>query len=577
MAVKLKKSMIRNVFNEMTSRGIRRLVISIVCFVLYALFGTAIILVVLYAINKIIVGQQVSIPAFAWTLIGLLVLKTIANSIADMSKHYAGFDLVEQIRQKIILKLKSFSLGFYSNERLGEISTIIHKDVDNMEMVVGHLWTRMSADFIVALILGIGLFCVDWCMGLVMVAVLPLALLGLFRGIRTGIKAQGKKQDDLANMVSLFVEYVKGIPVLKIFGGKGLFRYRLDDAVEHFGDSSKSTSRLAAVNMGKYTFWLEFAFALMATAGAFWVYKGSLSMFNYLMFVVVSKEFYKPFVGMEGHWMNYIKVKDSYSRISRLLNTPVVEEPRNPQTTQKFDITFDAVGFHYETEGFEIKDLSFTVPEKTVTAFVGSSGSGKTTITSLLLRFWEPQSGAIRIGGVDIREMGYDYLLGNISIVMQNVILFSDTIYNNIKVGNKNASREDVEEAAKKAMIHDFIMQLPDGYDTKIGENGMGLSGGQKQRLSIARAFLKNAPIVILDEITSNVDPINEYKIQNAMSTLIKDRTVLVIAHHLHTIRNADQIIILNKGILMEAGKHQDLLLKNDMYSDMIKEQSSAS
>lgn len=165
-------------------------------------------------------------------------------------------------------------------------------------------------------------------------------------------------------MVSLFVEYVKGIPVLKIFGGKGLFRNRLDNAVEHFGDSSKSTSRLAAVNMGKYTFWLEIAFALMATAGAFWVYKGSLSLFTYLMFVVVSKEFYKPFASMEAHWMNYIKVKDSYSRIARLLNTPVVKEPAQPKTVEKFDIAFDAVEFHYETEGFEIKDLSFTVPEK---------------------------------------------------------------------------------------------------------------------------------------------------------------------------------------------------------------------
>lgn len=569
--------MIRSIFNEMTSRGVRRLLASIVCFVLFALCGTAIMLVVLYAIDKITTGQPVNIPVFAWILIGLLVLKTIANSIADMSKHYAGFDLVEQIRQKIILKLKSFSLGFYSNERLGEISTIIHKDVDNMEMVVGHLWTRMSADFIVALILGVGLFCIDWRMGLVMTAVLPFALYGLFRGIRKGVAAQEKNQDDLANMVSLFVEYVKGIPLLKIFGGKGLFRNRLDDSVKRFGESSQSTSRLAAVNMGKYSFWLEIAFALMATAGAFWVYKGSLSMFSYLMFVVVSKEFYKPFVGMEGHWMNYIKVKDSYSRIARLLSTPTVKEPALPKTVEKFDITIDAVGFHYETEGFEIKDLSFTVPEKTVAALVGSSGSGKTTITSLLLRFWEPQSGAIRIGGVDIREMSYDYLLSNISIVMQNVILFSDTIYNNIKVGNKNASREEVEEAAKKAMIHDFIMQLPDGYDTKIGENGMGLSGGQKQRLSIARAFLKNAPIVILDEITSNVDPINEYKIQQAMSALIRDRTVLVIAHHLQTIRNADQIVVLHKGQLKEKGSHRDLLLQNGMYSEMVYEQSSAS
>ncbi|MBQ9469889.1 MAG: ABC transporter ATP-binding protein [Bacteroidales bacterium] len=563
--------MVRKILNELTARGVRHLIISVLFFVIYALCGTAIMLTVLFLIDRHIQGESISLISAAWILGGLLVLKTISNAVADMSKHFAGFDLVERIREKIILKLKMFSLSFYTNERLGEISTVIHKDVDNMEMVVGHLWTRMSADFIVALILGIGLFYVDWHMGLAMIAILPIALFSLYRGIRSGTKAQQEAQDGLADMVSLFVEYVKGIPVLKVFGGKGMFRDRLDRSVSEFGESSKKTSRQAAVSVGRYTFLIELAFALMATIGLWWTWRGELSLFAYLMFVIVSKEFYKPFVNMESHWLNYIKVKDSYERISRLLDAPVIVDPDQPKTAEHFDLSFENIGFHYEKEGFEMKDLTFNVPEWTVTALVGSSGSGKTTITNLLLRFWEPQAGCIRIGGVDIREMDYDYLLGKISVVMQNVILFSDTIANNIKVGNRNATQGEIEEAARRAMIHDFIVSLPDGYETKIGENGLGLSGGQKQRLSIARAFLKDTPILLLDEITSNVDPVNEYRIQQAMSALIRNRTVLVIAHHLQTIRNAHQIIVMDKGRLMEKGTHDELEKKGEMYSKLLE------
>lgn len=565
--------MIRNILNELTACGVRHLIISALFFVVYALCGTAIMLTVLFLIDRHISGESVSLVSAAWILGSLLVLKTISNAVADMNKHFAGFDLVERIREKIILKLKMFSLGFYTNERLGEISTIIHKDVDNMEMVVGHLWTRMSADFIVALILGIGLFCVDWHMGLAMIAVLPIALFSLYQGIRSGMKAQQEAQDGLADMVSLFVEYVKGIPVLKIFGGKGMFRDRLDHSVSEFGECSKKTSRLAAVSVGRYAFLIELAFALMTTLGLWWAWRGELSVFSYLMFIIVSKEFYKPFVNMESHWLNYIKVKDSYGRISHLLEASVIANPDQQKMVERFDLSFEGVAFHYEKEGFEMKDLSFSVPERTVTALVGSSGSGKTTITNLLLRFWEPMAGCIRIGGVDIREMDYDYLLSKISVVMQNVILFSDTIFNNIKVGNRDATQEEVEKAARQAMIHDFIVSLPDGYETKIGENGLGLSGGQKQRLSIARAFLKDAPILLLDEITSNVDPINEYKIQQAMSALIRNRTVLVIAHHLQTIRNAHQIIVMEKGQLMEKGTHAELEVKGGLYRNLLNMQ----
>lgn len=562
--------MIQAIFKEMTTKGVRNLLLSILFFILYALCGMAIMIVTLHLLDKVMIDESnVDFIPYWWILSGLLIGKTIFNSFADIAKHYAGFDLVQQLRKKIILKLKQFSLGFYTNECLGEISTIIHKDVDNMEMIVGHLWTRMIADFAIALFLGVVLFSVDYKMGLIMIAVLPFGLWTLYAGINKSLKIEKRTQDNLANMVSLFVEYIKGIPTLKIFGVKNFFKDNLVKSAENFGNSSKMTSRSTAEYMGKYMFFIELAFALTATIGAYLLFQGNLSLFIYLIFVVVAKEFYRPFANMEMHYINYIKVKDSYVRINRLIKEPIIPPPQLSQTTEKFNINFENIYFHYEEKGFQIKDLSFVVKENTVTALVGSSGSGKTTITNLLLRFWDPQSGVIKIGNTNIQNMDYDYLLQQISIVMQNVLLFSDTIYNNIKIGNKNATKEQIEVAAKRAMIHDFIIKLPNGYQTEIGENGSGLSGGQKQRISIARAFLKNAPILILDEITSNVDPINEWKIQKAISELVKDRTVLVIAHHLNTIQNVDQIIVLEKGILREKGTHLELLDKNDVYASL--------
>lgn len=207
-----------------------------------------------------------------------------------------------------------------------------------------------------------------------------------------------------------------------------------------------------------------------------------------------------------------------------------------------------------------MSNVSFCTPEHTLTALVGESGSGKTTVTNLLLRFWDVERGSVKIGGVDIRHMSYDDLLGSISIVMQNVQLFADTIEGNIRIGKRNATTGEVIEAAKKARIHDFIMTLPEGYQTVIGENGVGLSGGQRQRISIARAFLKDAPILLLDEVTSNVDPVNETLIQEAITELAKNRTVLVVAHHLNTIRSADQIIVFKNGHIVQAGRHEKLI-----------------
>lgn len=567
--------MIKEIIGNVTPRGRYMIAIAVLSFTLYSLSSVGIMVVVLDMLKKIMEAQPIDLLPYWIVLIGLIVFKAICYLFADLSKHFAGFEVVESIREKILLRMKQFSLRFYTRERLGEINTIIHKDVDTLEGIVGHLWSKMFSDFIVAFIIGIGLFVVNWKMGLAMVSFLPVAILLLYLGIKANSKLQKESQNDLADMVSLFVEYAKGIPLLKAFSESQAFQNKLKASMVKFGKSSIKISKSIANYLGRYFFFLELCFALLAAVGAYMVFQNHLFLFDYLLFVIISAEFYKPFISMESHWMYYIKAKDSYKRVLNVLNESVVRKPEIPENLTGFDIVFDGVNFFYEKGEFEL-NASFTIDQGTLVALVGPSGSGKTTITNLILRFWNPQKGQIRIGGVDTREVDYDDLLSSISIVMQNVILFADTIYENIKIGNKNATREEVVEAAKKAMIHDFIMGLPQGYDTPVGENGVGLSGGQRQRISIARAFLKDAPIVILDEVTSNVDPINEVKIQKAISSLSVNRTVVVIAHHLRTIRNADNIIVLDKGEIVEIGKHHELMKKGKWYKKLWDAQEQA-
>lgn len=557
--------MIKEIWNTLTPSGKRSLSLSVTGFTLYALSGIAMMYIVLKALEAVISGGG-NLLWYWVALVACLLIKGGSNILADVRKHYAGFDIVYQVRKNIIYRLKEFSLGFYTNERLGEISTIIHKDVDKMEMVVGHVWTRMLADFIVSAVLLTALVVYSPKMALLMVSALPVAILFLVLGLKRAKRLEEEAGNDLADMVSVFVEYVKGIPLLKAFSESRRFEKKVEQTARDFGQSSKAVSRNRAAVLSVYGLIIDVSFWIMLTAGLLLLLTGNLPVYGFLLFAIISREFYKPFLALESHWVNYLTVTDSYRRIKKITEAETVPEPERPIHPTEYAISFEDVSFSYEEGGFTMQNISFHTPAQTLTALVGGSGSGKTTITNLLLRFWDVTDGAIRIGGVDVRDMSYDELLGSVSIVMQNVQLFADTIDGNIRLGKAAATQEEIITAAKKARIHDFIMSLPDGYQTMIGENGVGLSGGQKQRLSIARAFLKDAPILLLDEITSNVDPVNEALIQEAISELAKDRTVLVIAHHLSTIRSADQILVFQDGQIVQSGQHETLLSDSDGY-----------
>lgn len=516
--------MFREMLKLLTKTGKRDLIISSVFFALYGLSSIAMIVIVFSILFQIFDGTSLASLYKYFISIGLLVVfKGICNMVADMKKHSAGFDIVQQIRERMIIKLKKFSLGFYTNERLGEINTILHKDVDNMSLVVGHMWSRMFGDFLIGAV--------------------------------------------------VFVEYVRGIPVLKSFSNNKSLDNELMNKTKKFGETSKAASRFKAKQLSIFGFLLDIGYLVLLIAGAILVIKGNLDVLNFIIFAVISKEFYKPFASMEQHYMYYVSAVDSYERLSRILYADVIPDKVNGIVPKDNDIAFENIDFSYEKDEFKMEKLSFSIAEKTMTALVGESGSGKTTITNLLLRFYDVHKGKITLGGTDIRDIPYDELLDRISIVMQNVQLFDNTIEENIRVGKKGATKEEIIKAAKKARIHDFIMSLPKGYETDIGENGGILSGGQRQRISIARAFLKDAPILILDEMTSNVDPVNESLIQDAITELAKNRTVLVVAHHLKTIQKADQILVFQKGNLLEKGKHGELLAKNGYYTKLWKAQ----
>ncbi|AVM66318.1 ABC transporter ATP-binding protein [Peptostreptococcaceae bacterium oral taxon 929] len=566
--------MFREMLKLLTKTGKRDLIISSVFFALYGLSSIAMIVIVFSILFQIFDGTSLASLYKYFIAIGLLVVfKGICNMVADMKKHSAGFDIVQQIRERMIIKLKKFSLGFYTNERLGEINTILHKDVDNMSLVVGHMWSRMFGDFLIGAVVFIGLASIDLKLAILMAVSVPIALIFLYLTIKQSEKIENQNNSALLDMVSLFVEYVRGIPVLKSFSNNKSLDNELMNKTKKFGETSKSASRFKAKQLSIFGFLLDIGYLVLLIAGTIFVVKGNLDVLNFIIFAVISKEFYKPFASMEQHYMYYVSAVDSYERLSRILYADVIPDKVNGIVPKDNDIAFENIDFSYEKDEFKMEKLSFSIAEKTMTALVGESGSGKTTITNLLLRFYDVHKGKITLGGTDIRDIPYDELLDRISIVMQNVQLFDNTIEENIKVGKKGATKEEIIEAAKKARIHDFIMSLPKGYETDIGENGGILSGGQRQRISIARAFLKDAPILILDEMTSNVDPVNESLIQDAITELAKNRTVLVVAHHLKTIQKADQILVFQKGNLLEKGKHGELLEKDGYYTKLWKAQ----
>lgn len=519
--------------------------------------------------------SAMSLNTVVIVLIIVLAGQLVCSYLGQRMTFLGSYRLMEGYRGQIINHIHRIPIGQLQKQRVGELSEVITDDVKRLEGIFTHLIADIASTLIVTLSLAVILFFIDWQITLSILITFPPALLGLTKAKRFFVERGKRKQALFSETSGLLIEFVMGLRTLRLFNRTA---YWLELLRQKFTEIKQRSLGVEAWGGGAVMFYrllLEPGLVgLLLAIGSLYQSGGGSSMIWLLYFLIIYK-LYQPLleIGETAAILNY--AAESEKRLQQILDTPLLPEPEHPALPENFTISFDNVSFGYD-ERQVINDVSFSVPQGTLTAIVGPSGSGKSTLLNLLARFYDPQKGQIRIGNVDIKAMGSDLLYQYISIVFQNVQLNQGTIAENVAMGKPDASRTEIEKACYDAFCTDFIEQLPAGYETQIGESGLNLSGGERQRLSIARALLKNAPILLLDEATASVDPIAQHEIQSALSLLAKDRTVVMIAHRLNTIRYADQIIVLDRGRICGKGKHDELLQTNALYQQLWHAQNAS-
>ena len=378
-----------------------------------------------------------------------------------------------------------------------------------------------------------------------------------------------KRQESEAKMVAAILEQLQGMSVIKSFNLTGKGDRKTREALEYNKRSNLAIEKLfTPYNIAQGLVLRVSSVAMIFAAVSFYL-NGTMELCDALMIVIISFMIFSE-IQLAGDGMGILRVAgSSIDHANRMDAIPQMDSSGREIQNRNYEITFEDVHFSYENKEI-LHGVSFSLPDRTTTAVIGPSGSGKTTLCNLIARFWDTDSGSVKIGGRDVKEYTLESLMSRISMVFQSVYLFADTIENNIKFGKPDATHEEVVEAAKKACCHDFITALPEGYNTVIGEGGASLSGGEKQRISIARAMLKDAPIVIFDEATANVDPENEDRLQKAIEELTRNKTIIMIAHRLKTVRNADQILVLEEGNIVQQGRHEELIGQEGIYKDFV-------
>ena len=508
-----------------------------------------------------------------WMIFGItlasMLLKIYCSYISDFGKVQIGYFMCAEKRIHIGDRMKYMPMGYFNDHNLGNLTSVVTTTMGDIENNASMVLTNILGGYIHAAIITIVMLCIDWRIGLTILCGILLFTWCIGRLQKKSETVSPQRQQAQEALVSNVLEYVQGMLIVKSF---------------NLGQNSNSKMRQAILDSKDKNLKLERTFVpynmlqqiilygtsiLVIAEGLYFYLNGTMALSICLLMTVASFMLFGQ-LQSAGNTSALLRLLDvSIDKVNEIDNTPVMDEHGKPINPPNYNIVFDDVSFSYGEHKI-LDHVSLSIPEKTVTAIVGPSGAGKSTLCNLIARFWDVDDGKITIGGIDVRDYTLDSLLTNISEVFQKVYLFADTIENNIKFGNPAASHNEVVKAAQKACCHDFIMSLPDGYDTVIGEGGATLSGGEKQRISIARAILKDAPIIILDEATSSVDPENENLLMGAISELTKNKTVIMIAHRLKTVRNADQIFVLSGGHIVQTGKHEDLIRQPGIYADFI-------
>lgn len=515
-------------------------------------------------------GLSLTVGASVVFLLITTVIAYISRSIAFKISHMGAFHLEEILRTKLSAHLANVPLGYIIGTGSGALKKVMLDDVKNLHAFVADTTPfvgRSSAAPVVSLVM---MYIIDWRLASVSLSVLAAGGILMFFVMRDSVEHRKKYDSSQESINSAVIEYVQAMPVVRIFDdGTSSFR-RFNTSMEEYRTSLKKWIAVTGVPARLGMMILSPLPTLLAvTAAGIWLMgRGQVDVFSLTASILLS-------TGMSDSMMplmwisNFIKKSEASAlRIQDIMSSPVLKEPSQPEYPADSSIEFRNVFFRYENRAeYALKDVSFTVPAGTVTALVGPSGAGKSTVAKLIPRFWDVDSGSVTIGGADIRNIPTETLMKVVSFVFQDTFLFNDTLRENIRMANPKASDIDVMKAAGSAQIHEFIMSLPDGYDTVAGDRGVRLSGGQKQRITIARAILHNAPIVVLDEATAFADPENEEEIIKALAMLMKNKTVIVIAHRLSSIKDADQIVVFDGGQAVESGTHGSLTKAGGVYA----------
>lgn len=504
------------------------------------------------------------IAAMAVTIICRIILRYATMRL----RSGAGYEAICEKRISLGSHLKRASMGFFSKKNQGDLISTITSDAAFLE-IEGIGVIEKAATGIPSLVIGlIFLFCVDYRIFIFSVLLLIPAWYAYRRLASTQDRLNINRQKFIGTVTEETVEFVHGIHILKSCQTEKQHETKIMQIFERLQDESIRNELSHLFPIALFQFWFRAITAgTIFLAGMFFL----LNDIDYMRLFLLTLSSFGLFQGIEGMGIFSIFAKmtaQSLKRMDIIDNIPVMSDISGEEELNQFDISYENVSFAYDSTPV-LKGISFNIPERTTTALVGLSGSGKTTVINLLGRFWDAQQGKIKIGGKEIQNLSYEYLLRNLSFVFQDVMLFQDSILNNIRIGKPSACLDEVVEAAKKAGCHDFIMALPDGYDTVPGEGGSTLSGGEKQRIAIARALIKDAPIVLLDEVTANIDVENEVKIQSALQELLKNKTVIMIAHKLSTIQDVDQILVIEDGSISQKGTHNELMKQIGLYKKL--------
>jgi len=476
-------------------------------------------------------------------------------------------------RVSLAEQLRKIPLSFFGKKDLADLTNSIMGDCATLETAFSHYVPALAGSLISTTLIAVCLFAYDWRMALAAVWVLPIAFVITFFSARIQTYFNRKSVEANVALESGVQECIESLQDLKANNAEKSYLKGLNKKIDYVEKRHIITELGTALFVVSSTLILKFGIATVALVGSVLLIRGEIDVPLFFLFLLVASRLYAPLEGALQNLAAVISTKPNINRMNEILDKPI-QTGSNRLTNQGYDIVFDHVGFAYNTGETVLKDVSFTAKQGEVTALVGPSGGGKTTVSRLAARFWDIGKGKITVGGMDISEIESETLLSLYSIVFQDVTLFNNTVIENIRIGRKDATDEEVIAAAKLANCDEFVVKLPDGYSSMIGENGCELSGGERQRISIARAFLKNAPIILLDEATASLDVENETLIQTALSTLIKDKTTLVIAHRMRTVSGADKVVVLSGGLVAEQGTPETLMNTGTIYPHMVKLQT---